>query len=264
VPNQQPFHLASEFVVLASALQEGSPVRRWQANGLIEQGTKHRRVYQAQGTVADWLGWVSILPAGRTDAGVLQPMPDDITKLLEAWKGGNADAGEELVAKTYRELRRIAHAHLRRERRGHTLQTTALLHEAYLRLLQRGPGTVENRDAFFRLMAAEMRRRLVDHARRRLASKRGGGIRHEPLEASAATASLEDSHEVETMLGRLDRALDELSGSFPRAARVVQLRFIAGLTTEETANAIGLSSGTVKREWIFARAWLAAALAPDV
>ena len=190
-------------------------------------------------------------------------MPDEITRLLEAWKTGNADAGEELVAKTYVELRRIAHAHLRHERRGHTLQATALLHEAYLRLLRKGPGSVENRDAFFRLMAAEMRRRLIDHARRRLTSKRGGGVQHEPLDASATVSSLEDSREVEAMLGRLDRALNELSGSFPRAARVVQLRFIAGLTTDETAQAIGLSPGTVKREWTFARAWLAAALESD-
>jgi RNA polymerase sigma factor (TIGR02999 family) len=154
----------------------------------------------------------------------------------------------------------MAHARLRRERAGHTLQTTALLHEAYLRLLRKGPGSIENREAFFRLMAAEMRRRLVDHARRRLAEKRGRGVRHEPLDASAIVVSLEDAQEVEAMLGRLDRALDELHGSFPRAARVVQLRFIAGLTTEQTATAIGLSPGTVKREWTFARAWLAAAM----
>ena len=202
-------------------------------------------------------------PARPRDRAEIPAVSDEITKLLEAWKTGNADAGEELVAKTYHELRRIAHAHLRHERRGHTLQTTALLHEAYLRLLRKGPGTVENRDAFFRLMAAEMRRRLVDHARRRLASKRGGGVRHEPLDASVAVASLEDCHEVEAMLGRLDRALDDLNASFPRAARVVELRFIAGLTTEETATAIGLSPGTVKRDWTFARAWLAAALEPD-
>jgi RNA polymerase sigma factor (TIGR02999 family) len=187
-------------------------------------------------------------------------VPDEITKLLEAWKAGNADAGEEVVAKTYRKLRRMAHAHLRRERRGHTLQTTALLHEAYMRLLRKGPGPVENREAFFRLMAAEMRRRLVDHARRRLAAKRGGGVIHEPLEESTTLEKHEEAQEVEAMLGRLDRALNELSVSFPRAAHVVQLRFIAGLTTEQTAAAIGLSSGTVKREWTFARAWLAAAL----
>ena len=152
---------------------------------------------------------------------------------------------------------------MRHERQGHTLQATALLHEAYLRLLRKGPGPVQNRDAFFRLMAAEMRRRLVDHARRRLTNKRGGGVLHEPLAVAANVSSLETSGEVEATLGRLDRALNELSGSFPRAARVVQLRFIAGLTTDETATAIGLSPGTVKREWTFARAWLVAALQSD-
>jgi RNA polymerase sigma-70 factor (ECF subfamily) len=185
---------------------------------------------------------------------------DDITELLEAWKAGDAEAGEKLVAKTYGELRRMAHARFRRERRGHTLQTTALVHEAYLRLLRNGPGSIENRDAFFRLMAAEMRHRLVDHARRHLADKRGGGVRHEPLEASAALPSLENAEEAESMLGRLDRAFGELHDAFPRAARVVELRFIAGLSIEQTATAIGLSPGTVKREWTFARAWLAAAL----
>lgn len=204
-------------------------------------------------------GTTSILLAGvktcRLRVRELQHV-DDITRLLEAWKGGNAEAREELVARTYRELRRIAHAHLRHERRGHTLQTTALLHEAYLRLLRSGPGSVDNRDAFFRLMAAEMRRRLVDHARRRLTEKRGGGVIHESLQTSMTNPAPEDPSTIEATLWRLDRALEELNGSFPRAARVVQLRFIAGLTTEQTAAAIGLSPGTVKREWTFARAWL--------
>jgi RNA polymerase sigma factor (TIGR02999 family) len=190
-------------------------------------------------------------------------VPDEITELLEAWKAGNADAGGQLVAQTYRELRSMAHRFLRRERRADTLQTTALLHEAYLRLLRKGPGSVSNRDAFFRLMAAEMRRRLIDHARRRRADKRGRGAVHDPLDPSAIAASLEDSHEVEAMFSRLDRALEQLNESFPRAAQVVQLRFLAGLTTEETAAQLGLSSGTVKREWTFARAWLAAAIHSD-
>lgn len=106
----------------------------------------------------------------------------EITVLLEAWKAGDADAGAEVVSKTYAELRRLAHAYLRRERQGHTLPATALLNEAYMRLLRRGPGSAENRQAFFRLMAAEMRHRLVDHARRRLADKRGGGAFHECLQ----------------------------------------------------------------------------------
>jgi RNA polymerase sigma factor (TIGR02999 family) len=187
-------------------------------------------------------------------------MSNQITRLLEQWRGGNALAGEEVVARTYDELRRVARAQLRRERRGHTLQTTALLHEAYLRLLRNGPGSVDSRDAFFRLMTTEMRRRLVDHARRRFANKRGGGVAHEPLETSAIVFGVEDSTDIEATLARLDRALADLNGSFPRAARVVELRFIAGLTTEETGEAMGLSAGTVKRDWTFARAWLAAAI----
>jgi RNA polymerase sigma factor (TIGR02999 family) len=190
-------------------------------------------------------------------------VPGEITKLLEAWKAGNAEAGEEVIARTYGELRRVAHAYLRRERHAHTLQTTALLHDAYMRLLRKGPGSADTREAFFRLMAAELRRRLVDHARRRLAAKRGGGAVHEPLDASAATASTTgEAEDIEATLRRLDRALEGLSSSFPRAAQVVQLRFLAGLTTDETAAELGLSPGTVKRDWVFARAWLAAALEP--
>jgi RNA polymerase sigma factor (TIGR02999 family) len=187
-------------------------------------------------------------------------VPGDISKLLEAWKDGNAEAGEEVVDRTYAELRRVAHGFLRRERRHHTLQTTALLHEAYLRLLRKGPGTADTREAFFRLMAAEMRRRLIDHARRRLASKRGGGAVHEALSTSAGVPSPQAPEDIEAILARLDRALNELSASFPRSAQVVQLRFLAGMTTEEAAAELGLSAGTVKREWTFARAWLAAAI----
>ena len=187
-------------------------------------------------------------------------MAKDISSLLEAWKAGDARAGEEVVERTYPELRRVAHGFLRHERRHHTLQTTALLHEAYLRLLRKGPGTAETREAFFRLMAAEMRRRLIDHARRRLASKRGGGAVHEQLSTSAGITSPESANDIEAVLARLDQALVQLSASFPRTAHVVQLRFLAGMTTEEAAVELGLSAGTVKREWTFARAWLAAAM----
>ena len=187
-------------------------------------------------------------------------MAKDISSLLEAWKAGDARAGEEVVERTYPELRRVAHGFLRHERRHHTLQTTALLHEAYLRLLRKGPGSAETREAFFRLMAAEMRRRLINHARRRLASKRGGGAVHEQLSTSAGITSPESANDIEAALARLNQALVQLSASFPRTAHVVQLRFLAGMTTEEAAVELGLSAGTVKREWTFARAWLAAAM----
>jgi RNA polymerase sigma-70 factor, ECF subfamily len=188
-------------------------------------------------------------------------VPGDITKLLGEWKAGRLDAGEELVSLTYGELRRLARSYLRRERPGHTLQPTALLNEAYLRLLPEGPRVADSRETFFRLMASEMRHRLVDHARRRLADKRGAGSIAKPLDTSIVAP--EPDIDVEATLDRLDRAVDALGAQHPRAARVVQLRFLAGLTTEETAAELGLSTGTVKREWTFAKAWLAAAMDSD-
>jgi RNA polymerase sigma factor (TIGR02999 family) len=187
-------------------------------------------------------------------------MSGEVTRLLGEWKNGRVAAGEELVSLTYGELRRLARSYLRRERPGHTLQATALLNEVYLRLLPEGPRAADSREAFFRLMASEMRHRLVDHARRRLADKRGGGAIAAPLDTSVGIAAPESDPSIEATVDRLDRAVEELSAQHPRAARIVQLRFLAGLTTEETAAELGLSSGTVKREWTFARAWLAAAM----
>jgi RNA polymerase sigma-70 factor (ECF subfamily) len=189
-------------------------------------------------------------------------VPGDITTLLDRWKSGSAEAGEELVSKTYQELRSLARGYLRRERQGHTLQATALLNEVYLRLLPEGPRAASNREAFFRLMASEMRHRLVDHARRRLTDKRGSGVRHETVDALTPAIAPDDDTDVVQMLDRLDVALANLGGSHPRTAQVVQLRFIAGLTIEEIADELGLSPGTIKREWTFAKAWLAAAMAP--
>ena len=186
-------------------------------------------------------------------------MPGDITTLLRRWQDGDLAAGQEVITRTYPELRRIARRHHRGERAGHTLQTTALLHEAYLRLLRGGPGPVDNREAFFRLMSAEMKRRLIDHARRRLAGKRGAGAALQVLRGTEAVAAA-PAFDVETLLERLDSALERLGGEHPRAAQTVQLRFIAGMSVEEAAECLGLSPGTVKRDWAFARAWLAAAL----
>ena len=133
-------------------------------------------------------------------------MQGDISELLEAWTQGNPEAGAAVVVQTYAELRRVARAYLRRERQGHTLQTTALLHEAYLRLLRTGPGSADTREAFFRLMAAEMRHRLIDHARRRLADKRGGGTIHQPLDSSVVAPASDQSSDVEATMARLDGA----------------------------------------------------------
>lgn len=188
-------------------------------------------------------------------------MPE-ITDLLVRWRAGDDEAGREVVGLTYAELRAVAMRQIRRERRDHSLQATGLLHEAWLRLVRRGPGAACTREDFMGLMAAEMRRRLIDYARRRRADKRGGGIRPGQLASSEVPAlDLAGSEGIEKTLESLDRALDQLNAAFPRAARVVELRFLAGLTTAAVAVELGLSEGTVKREWRFARAWLAAALA---
>ena len=184
--------------------------------------------------------------------------PENITELLRLWQDGDSDAGALVVAHTYGELRRIARAHMRHERFAESLGATGLLHEAYLRLLRNGPGTVESRQAFFRVMAAEMRRRLVDRARRRLAVKRGAGVALEPLGDVPAAAA--DQLGDPAALDRLDQAIEQLVHSDPRAARVVQLRFLAGMSNEEAAAELGVSPRTVKRDWTFARAWLAAAI----
>jgi RNA polymerase sigma-70 factor (ECF subfamily) len=188
-------------------------------------------------------------------------MAEDITTLLQHWKAGSAAAGEAVISKTYSELRRLARGYLRHERPGHTLQATALLNEAYLRLWPAGPRAATTREEFFRLMASEMRHRLVDHARRRLADKRGSGVRHEEVDMNAAIPAPDASDEADVLVDRLDRAVNELGEAHPRAARVVQLRYFGGLTIEEIAEDLELSSGTVKREWTFAKAYLAAALA---
>jgi RNA polymerase sigma factor (TIGR02999 family) len=187
-------------------------------------------------------------------------MPGEMTRLLVEWKAGRRDAGDELVSLTFAELRRLARSYLRRERAGHTLQATALLNEVYRRLLPQGPQAADSRDAFFRLMAAEMRHRLVDHARRRLADQRVAGPVGQPLDTAKAAVAPPADTDVEATLDRLDRAVQALGDQYPRAARVVQLRLLAGLTTEETALEMEVSPGTIQREWVFARAWLAAAM----
>ena len=187
-------------------------------------------------------------------------MPGDITRSSASGRPATAPPPKPRIP----DLRRIAPSRslLPAPRTpGHTLQPTALLNEAYLRLLPEGPRVADSREAFFRLMAAEMRHRLVDHARRSLADKRGAGILAKPLDTSIVAP--ETDIDTEATFDRLDRAIDALNAQHPRAARVVQLRFLAGLTTEETAAELELSTGTVKREWTFAKAWLAAAMDPD-
>lgn len=178
------------------------------------------------------------------------PTPTPVTELLRAWSRGEEQARDELLPLIYDELRRRAAAHLRHERRGHSFQPTALVHEAWLRLVdQKMPW--KNRAHFFGLASEMMRRILVDHARGKRRGKRSGRwIRVELDEAVA----ISEQRDIDLVL--LDKALHELAELDPRHARVVELRFFGGLTLEETAEVLGISPATVKRDWSLARAWL--------
>lgn len=184
---------------------------------------------------------------------------EDVTLLLKAALDGDRSAGEKLFAAVYRELHALAHSTMRKERPDHTLQTTALVHEAYIRLVQDPDGGWENRAHFFSTAARAMRRILVDEARRRKALKRGRGHSPVPLDAlqEAVEKSTKSKDLVENMEA-LDKALD-LLGEQPSGKRkctVVELRFFVGLTLEQTAEVLGISKATVKRDWEFTRAWL--------
>jgi RNA polymerase sigma-70 factor, ECF subfamily len=162
-----------------------------------------------------------------------------------------ADSPDRMLSLVYEELRRLAAGYLRGERPGHTLQPTALVHEAYLRLLHQRQIDWSNRAQFMGLAAVMMRRILVNHARDRIADKRGGGAEHVPL-----TLAGEGIGAVEVNLLDLHDALTRLAETDPRKGRIVELKFFAGLTTDEIAETLGLSTATVERDWKFARAWL--------
>lgn len=178
----------------------------------------------------------------------------DVTELLRRWQGGDAEALGELTPLVYGELHRIASRHIAREDRGHTLQATALVHEAFLRLVDQRRVEWQNRAQFFNLAATLMRRILVDHARGTNRLKRGADVTMVSLNdgAAAGDTSRLDLADIVT----LDRALDELKALDPRQCQIVELRFFGGLTIDEVAEATALSTGTVKREWAVARAWL--------
>jgi RNA polymerase sigma-70 factor (ECF subfamily) len=180
-------------------------------------------------------------------------MSGDVTQLLAQWSGGDRDALDALMPVVYGELRKIADAYLRRERSGHTLQPTALVHEAWLRLVRQDQPSFEHRTQFFALAAQVMRRILVDHARRQLRQKRGKG--ELPLELDDAIAAPRSAVDAVDALD-LDRALTKLQQIDPDQAQLVELRFFGGLTVEETAAALGISPATVKREWALAKGWL--------
>jgi RNA polymerase sigma-70 factor, ECF subfamily len=178
------------------------------------------------------------------------------TQLFLRWRQGDVGALDEMFTSVYDELRRLAAANMRLERSNHTLQPTALAHEAYLRLVSSPRLTVQDRAHFMVLAARAMRRVLTDHARRRRAAKRG----EDPVQVT-----LSDLAETPRTVGvdELDQALESLALRDERKARVVELRFFGGLTVEEVADVLGVSAGTVKRDWTLARAWLYRELAGE-
>src|SRR5262245_30039648 len=186
-------------------------------------------------------------------------MPDpsrahDVTELLLSWGEGDTAALDRLVPLLYADLRRVARGHLRRERPGHSLQATALVHEVFLRLVDVDRMTLNGRTHFFALSARLMRQILVDHARRQRASKRGSGATVISLNDAAGAAAPTPMSSVDVLA--LDEALDTLSSLDERQGRVVELRFFAGLNIPEAADALGVSTATVEREWAMAKAWL--------
>jgi len=182
--------------------------------------------------------------------------PAGITQLLDRWSAGDREAAERLLPLVYGELRRIASRQLRAANGPHTLQATAIVHEAYLRLAEEGGFRFPSRGHFFAFAAHLMRRVLVDHARRRNRAKRGGGLRPIPLDEMEEKEGLAAAPD----LLDLDEALTRLEALDPRKASVIELRFFSGLSLEETAEQLGISPETVGREWRRARAWLFDAL----
>jgi RNA polymerase sigma factor (TIGR02999 family) len=188
---------------------------------------------------------------GRTHKLLQRESPNPVTELLVRWRSGDRDALEALMPLVYDELRRLAHHYLRQERSDHTLQSTALVHEAYLRLTGNTPPQWQSRAHFFGIAAHLMRQILVEHARSRGTAKRGGNAPRLALDESLA---MPQQTGVDVIA--LDRALQQLSELDAQQGRIVELRFFAGLTIEDTSEVLGISPATVKRDWTTARAWL--------
>jgi RNA polymerase sigma-70 factor (ECF subfamily) len=174
-----------------------------------------------------------------------------VTKLLKDWSDGDESAPEQLMPLVYEELRRLAHHYMGREKPGNSLQTSALVNEAYIRLVDQSKIDWESRSHFFGIAARLMRQILVDQARRRNFAKRGGGAVRVSLNDATAVVQEQSASVV-----ALDDALKRLAEVDPRKSRIVELRFFGGLSIEETAQALRVSAGTVMRDWTFARAWL--------
>ncbi|MDT4968426.1 MAG: hypothetical protein QOJ64_3163 [Acidobacteriota bacterium] len=184
--------------------------------------------------------------------------PQEMTQLLIAWSNGDQAALEQLMPLIYGELRKLAHHYMSRERAGHTLQTSALVNEVYLRLVDGQSVRWENRAHFFGIASRAMRQILVEYARGRTAQKRGGDVVRVEL-AEADRASNQPAREIV----ELDEALNELAEFDERLSRVVELRFFGGLSVEETAETLGVHANTVVRDWRIAKAWLRRSLAQE-
>jgi len=187
----------------------------------------------------------------RGDKPLMEPAPNEITQLLKDWSGGDQTALDKLMPLVYEELHQLAHQYMRREQAGHMLQTTALINEAYLRLVDQPQIRWENRTHFFGIAARLMRRILVDEARKRNSAKRGGKAIQVSLVDGATVAQEQAANVV-----ALDDALKSLEAIDLRQSEIVELRFFGGLSIEETAEVLKVSPGTVMRDWTFARAWL--------
>lgn len=179
------------------------------------------------------------------------PAPNEITQLLIDWSKGSQDAVEHLFPLVYEELRRLAHHYVTKERPGHTLQTTAVVHEAYLRLIDQRHVQWQNRAHFFAIASQMMRRILITHAQSHAYAKRGGGALKVSIDEAAVL-----SPERATELIALDEALTSLTAIDPRRSQVVELRFFGGLSNEEIAEVLKISPNTVTRDWNVAKAWL--------
>src|SRR5712692_8808582 len=181
----------------------------------------------------------------------MAPSPEDVSQLLVAWGNGDQTARDQLMPLVYDELHRLAHGYMNRERPGHTLQTSALMNEAFIRLVDQKDVHWQNRAHFFGLAAQMMRRILVDYARNRRYAKRGGDARHVSLDESMIVSEARTAEVV-----ALDNALKGLTEIDPRKSQIVELRFFGGLSIEETAEVLKVSPGTVMRDWTLAKAWL--------
>jgi RNA polymerase sigma factor (TIGR02999 family) len=181
--------------------------------------------------------------------------PGSVTRLLLDWSGGNTHARDAMLPLVYNELRRLAASYLRRERPGHTLRPTELVHDAYLRLIDQRQVNWKNRAQFVGLAAVMMRRILVNHARERAADKRGGDVQKVPLSGVDVAGAPQDVDVI-----ALHSALDQLEAIDQRKSRIVELKFFGGLTTNEIAEVLHISPATIERDWSFARAWLYDAL----